>query len=428
LQTRKGVQNWNGQAELVASRLGVAAGMAQLARTSLPQWIVGTQLRDVRLTMRGAVSGTANTMAPRVAGTVEVSSAQMPLPNSQRAFKWRNARAVFVTGPDGLDVPRFSVRPDEIARDGRNAAVPISTGEVRGHFQLRSNGLIAGQVLAQGVDAARLQRVVSDISNLTPGGINFTRGTAFARADISGTLRDPQAAVQLRLQNAALSINNQTVPIDAARADLQITSTNFQVLPIEELVLWSRGGRLTASGELRRQTQFSDGQRRDVLALDLQTRVDGLRLTQILPLAAMGNLRSRGNIDGLLSGDLRLAGTLDRPLIEGRAGLRLAQAFGFDAREITTQLRFEGTPQGPRIQLTGLAGAVEGSQLRGEASLDMVAGTWSAQLQATGAATDRLLRATSQSAARVAATQPDAQGEDRAAQMRALMDCLCAAS
>jgi autotransporter translocation and assembly factor TamB len=346
----------------------------------------------------------------------------MPLPNSQRAFTWRSARAVFVVGPDALEVPRFSVRPVEVARAENNAVVPISTGEVRGHFTLHGNGLIAGQVLAQGLDAARLQSVLSDITDSATAGTRFTRGTAFARADISGTLRDPQATVQVRLQNAALNINNRTVPIDAARADVQITSTNLQILPIEELVLWSRGGRLTASGELRRQAEFLNGRRRDVIALDLQARVDGLRLSQALPLAALGNLRSRGTIDGLLSGDLRVVGTLDRPIVEGRAALRLAQAFGFDARELTAQLRYEGTPQGPRVQLTGLAGTAEGSQLRGQASLDMVAGTWHAQLQATGAATDRLLRATSQSAARMAGMQPGAPDEDRAAQLRALMD------
>ncbi|HEX8235435.1 MAG TPA: translocation/assembly module TamB domain-containing protein [Abditibacteriaceae bacterium] len=421
LQMRDGVPNWNGQAELLASRLNVASGMAQLARVSLPQWMAGTQLRDVRLTMRGGVADTANTLVPQVAGTLSVASAQMPLPNSQRAFTWRNARAIFVAEPGALQVPRFSVRPVDVARDASNAVVPISAGEVNGHFTLRGNGLIAGQVLAQGMDAARLQRVLSDVTNSTAG-VNFSRGTAFARADISGTLRDPRAAVQVRLHNAALNINNQTMPIDAVRADVQITSTNLQVLPIEEVVLWSRGGRLTASGALRRQAEYSNGKRRDVLALNLQTRLDGLRLSQVLPLAALRNLRARGAIDGLLSGDLRVAGTLDRPIVEGRAALRLAQAFGFDARELTTQLRYEGTPQGPRIQLTGLAGIAEGSQVRGEAGLDTVAGTWHARLQATGAATDRLLRATSQSAARVAATQPGAQSEDRAARLRALLD------
>jgi hypothetical protein len=264
--------------------------------------------------------------------------------------------------------------------------------------------------------------VVNDVSNSAPGGANFTRGTAFARADITGTLRDPRANVQFRLQNAALRINNQIVPIDTARADLQITSTDFRILPIEEVVLWSRGGRLTASGALRRQTEYSNGRRRDVLALDLQTRLDGLRLSQVLPLAALSNLRARGAIDGVLSGDVHVGGTLSRPVVEGRAALRLAQAFGFDVRELSTQLRYEGTPQGPRIELTSLVGSAEGSQLRGEARLDMVAGTWRTELQATGAATDRLLRATSQSAARIAATSPGAQGEERAARLRALMN------
>jgi hypothetical protein len=191
-------------------------------------------------------------------------------------------------------------------------------------------------------------------------------------------------------------------------------------MPIEEVVLWSRGGRLTASGALRRAVEYSDGRRRDVLALDLQTRLDGLRLSQVLPVAALSNLRARGAIDGVLSGDLHVGGTLSRPLVEGRAALRLAQAFGFDARELSTQVRFESTPQGPRIQLTGLAGTTEGSQVRGEAGLDMVAGTWYAQLQATGAATDRLLRATSQSAARVAANSPGEQSEERAARFARL--------
>jgi hypothetical protein len=223
LQTRAGRPIWNGQAELVASQLNVASGMTQLARVALPQWITGTQLRDVRLTLRGAAS-VATTATPEMEALL-VASAQMPCPTAHALSRGATRAPVFVAGPDACRC-RVSV-PGRIARDTPCRCADFERRSARA-FHVARQRPCRRTGYRSGLDSARLQTCAERHLQLNCRA-PLSRAP-FARADLSGTLRDraPMCKSGCKTQRA---LNNTNFAHDTARADLQITSTDFKLCP-----------------------------------------------------------------------------------------------------------------------------------------------------------------------------------------------------
>ncbi len=467
LQESGGRWRFTGDAALFAARAEVPRDATQIAGVVVPAWLRGSRLQNTRIAARGSIARGAAGVVPRIAGTVEIAQAVMPLPvavparmvagravsnrsspkvellkreASRRDFSWRDARAIFQLAPQGLEVPRFFARamdlsalpptapPRPVARNGTQhvtqtsasgeapADLTQSAAQVSGHFAWRRGGIIAGQAMAQRLDMARLHRLVMNVG-AAPSTLSSTipavRGIAFVRADIGGTMSEPRAQVQARLYNGGVITSRAaapgsaalpvTIPIDAARLEFALSPSDWsggmlRRLAVDELTWWSRGGRLSASGTVTRQGRSGEagsgqGVDSDELALDFAARLDGVRLRDAALVANWEAVRRDGDLDGLLSGEMRVAGTLSQPRVEGRAALRLAQAFGLSIAELTAQVGYRTSSRGPLLQLIGIAGQVEGAALRdGVFNLDLARRTWSAKLQTTGAATDRLLR------------------------------------
>jgi hypothetical protein len=209
--------------------------------------------------------------------TVSLTSPVLSLRNAQATLSW-----------DGRDlkVPRFQVQVPQLARQ---QSAPLT-----GHFSLVRNEL-RGQVLASGLDAARLQRLADRV---LPGQLSTQSGLSgvvFARADFAGSLRQPRASVQARLYRGTVSISGRTVPVDTARAHFTFATNatasqtrNTPTLTVRELALWSRGGRLVATGTLgSAPVEYSNG-RVTPLALDMDVQLNNFRVRDLLALSPSG--------------------------------------------------------------------------------------------------------------------------------------------
>lgn len=405
-----------------------------------------SRLQTTRAVLPGGVESSPKSTARETTTTHRVMAGAIPpasaglanavvsRPIPPREFALDDVNVLFIARANELKIPRFSAIPSGLATDATldafsginrsKASARVSGARLSGHMALR-RGLLSGQMLAQSLSAARLQslmtggiapfaaRVVDPPSGTTqsrdvnpkqlamaqrPTTAGATAasaklsGVVFARVDLAGALSAPQANIQARLYNGALAAGGATVPIDAARAALSLAPLDLKSVSLRALTIWSRGGKMTASGTIAPAHEYSW----DDAALDLETRLDGVPLQQLALVPSLRVALRESDVDGLLSGDGHVSGTLNAPRFEGRAALRLARMLGVGIDEATTQIRFDQTGEGPRLEMTQIAAQAEGSTLSGAFSLDAANNEWSAQLQTIGVPTDRLMRLLSQ--------------------------------
>ncbi len=393
----------------------------------LPSWTRGAQLSGLRLVSQGELRRDATqkiVFQPRVSGTLNAESALLNLPVQSGAtrsliapsFVLQNVQANFSADGQRLQLARWQALAPQL-RDvsaGRNT-MPILSGYLN-----VASGNLSGQVLARDLDASRVQRLADHLLPLDLGQSQpALRGVLFARADVSGTMQSPRALLQARLYRGAVALPQTIgltkptagksspsspiiIPLDAANLTMNLAPSTSK-FGVQSLVLWSRGGRLAASGTISPNAapaiEYSNAstdtfpKTSRALGLNVSLQMTNWRvrdLTQLLPSTSKNN--ALATFDGALSGDLQLTGTTLAPRVTGKAGLRLASWNGVDVPQIEAQIAAEQTALGPKLVLTNINGRVEGSTVGGEAIFDMPRNVWSTRLNATGLHAERLVR------------------------------------
>ncbi|HVF10046.1 MAG TPA: hypothetical protein VNA16_04545, partial [Abditibacteriaceae bacterium] len=249
-----------------------ATGRRKAALPPLLQPLSGSWGSALRLAVRGSVTRTASGVEPRLAGEVSLAQLVVPNPGASTApataqpdlwLPLENTSAVFVVNPQRIEVPRLFTH----LRDD------FGGGKISGHLTLQRDAarafFMAGQLLADKLDAARLARLIPNeaVRATQPTGI------ALARADFEGTLQNMGAAVEARLYNGSIRVKDGVLPVDAARADFEVQLPEWRAIPVRELVVWSRGGRATLSGTITRAESTPAGS-----TLDLDAKINDVRL------------------------------------------------------------------------------------------------------------------------------------------------------
>jgi hypothetical protein len=389
---------FNGTTQMFAAQAKVLSTGTRSTAPALPVWLSGSTISNLRLTAQGGVTRTARGLTPSIKGTVQLGRVVLPvLPSA------RNQSTLTLTSPAAGTQPVLSdltLAFDSSQPSGAvqvevpRLAARIGSGRIDGHLTVRRNGLVAGQLLASRLNAGDLQRWIgSDFGAFSRGRAlpaTATRsdvgvkGTAFARVDVSGTLSNLRADVQARLLNGSVSAADMTLPIDSARADMTLQWPLQQTIALDELVVWSRGGRASLRGNVTQQANTWD--------LNLAATINGLRLREARVIPALSQAMEAGGIDGLTNAEVQVSGTLQNPRVEGRTRLRLARAFGLDIEEAAARVLWETRNGQPRLQLTELSGRVENSPFSGALEADFAANTWSLQFNTQDVAGNRLIR------------------------------------
>ena len=456
---RGGARGWNfsGETEVFAERTSLAGGVARLGAVTLPDWIGGARARNFHAKVRGEIAGAtsgksaplliaknnattslvpaaprdfsarasanrsastrgASTLRARLSGSVFVENLAAPLPrtsSSTRAtdVELANARADFSLVENVLRVPRFAARVPQLAaraaifsaasqRSGASLSPSVSAanaGRIGGSFLRRADGTLGGQIALDAFDARAVQSLAAQVSpTFSMDGAQIVRGAAFARVALAGTLAAPRARVQMQLLDAGVRTATAGVPIDLLRLQTTLPPRANGVLSLDEATLWSGGGRLSLRGEVGRVREYSRGP--ETFALNLEARADGLPMARLAATPQLQKLRRDLELDGLVSGDAHIGGTLSLPRVEGRAALRLAQIAGVGVAEMTTPLFYHATPRGVVLKLAAVTARIEQANISGALTVDAPAGVWNADLKIDDAPTSRLLRAAADAA------------------------------
>lgn len=349
---------------------------SKLDSFGLPVWLHGANGQAVRVTLSGSVTQSATGLSPHLSGSVESEAAAVPLPPQNgdggvvQSLPVREARAEFVLEDKTLVLPRF--------------VATVLGGEWNGHLRLEENGALSGQVLAEKMDFAQIKSFVMLPPDLNPADWGV-RGIGFAQVDFSGTRAAVQAKVQARLYDGALRWKTTEVPIDSARTAFSIALPDWKSVPLESFAVWSQGARASLSGALTKTP--------DDIALNLKATLTDVRAARLGEIADFADLQREANVDGLLSADAQISGTVGQPKVTGRAAMRLAQAFGIGVEQAEGSLAFASTPDGPKISLTEVSGVADGTPFTANFQADYPKGDWQAKLVANGLRTSRLLRA-----------------------------------
>ena len=416
--------NWKfvGRAVLQSQSANVAstsvASTLRLGDFVLPSWTKGAQLSGLRLVSQGELRRDATqktTFEPRLSGTLSAERAVVNLPSQNGTtrsllsptFVLQKVQATFSANGKRLQVARWQAQAPQLRGvSSRRNATPLLSGYLN-----VENGNLSGQVLARDLDAARVQRLADHLVASAGQAPPALRGVLFARAALSGTMQNPRALLQAHLYRGAVALPQTLVssksstvkilspspiviPLDAATLTMNLapTTSSFQV---QSLVLWSRGGRLAASGTISSNIEYSirNAKAPHPLNLDLSLQLSNWRvrdLTQLLPSTAQNTMLA--TFDGALSGDLQLTGTTNAPRVAGKAGLRLASWNGVDIPQIEAQISAEQTARGPKLIVTNINGRVQGASVAGDATFDVARNFWSTRLNATGLPAERLVR------------------------------------
>jgi hypothetical protein len=380
-----------GNTLITASSARVLSAGTRSTAPALPAWLSGSTIQNLSLQARGGVARTSRGIQPEVRGTIRLGRVVLPTLPSARG---QSPLAAQGTQPvlTNITAEFDSQQPRGVQVQIPRVAMNIGSGRVDGHLTVRSNGGLGGQLLASKLNAGDLQRWIgndfaafSGTRRPTPTSPDVAvRGSLFARVDLAGTVSQPSADVQARLLNGSIGTRGATVPVDSARADVDLQWPLPRTIPVENFVVWSRGGRLAVNGEVTQQARTWN--------LDLNATVNGFRLRDIAAVPGLGQTVAGANIDGLTNADLRITGTTENPRVVGRTRLRLAQAFGMQIESAQSEVLYDGRNGRPLIQLTDLQGRIENSPFSGEVNADFAQNTWSAQLNTQEVASSRLIR------------------------------------
>jgi hypothetical protein len=407
-------KNWSfsGNADFSAKHL--AAHFTQNANVQNAN-AQNVRAADLQLAARGTLAQSAEGFEPRVQGELRAASLLWPLNASQRQstanreiFALQNVRAVFNLQPQLLQIARFE------AGAGKGS-------KLIGHVALRQTGNerfgFDGQMLLEKFDAARAQSLLEAFQSKTSQSDNRVDdnlpqfgGTLFARADFSGdynrgALAFDNVGLQARLYQGRMAYQENLLPIDAARfhTTLQFPWRDNAEIPIHELNIWSRGARLAASGVLRPE---SGGTTPGNIALDLNATLNTLRLEHLSNVSALrpalAKMETNGELSGLVSAQIHIGGTLGAPQLQGRAALKLAQAFGAEIENVSGNVRLETqadtNSQWPDFQLSvsNIEGQAEGADFSGLLTADSRKNNWRLALQTDAAISMNRLRSVAQ--------------------------------
>ncbi|HEX8833486.1 MAG TPA: hypothetical protein VF719_04760, partial [Abditibacteriaceae bacterium] len=294
----RGTWTFQGSSALYATRATLPAGglgALRIGGMALPAWLEGSSGQNVRIAASGRVVRTSTGIVPRLQGDIRFARADWPVPASafrtvssgatRPALSLGDGRVAFSLGPDGVQLPRITARPLGLSAGAKNRPASLSA-----HFTTRNGAgpnraaLVGGQILAERIDAAAMQKM---LGALIPNASTMPRvsGLAYARIDVTGTLADPRAEVQARLLDGAVTVDGRRVPVDAARADLSFAGTSFSTIPVRELTLWSRGGRLRLNGEATRVTKYNGKTPESGYTLNFDAVANDFRVRDALVLA-----------------------------------------------------------------------------------------------------------------------------------------------
>jgi len=374
---------------------------------------MGSRVAGLQIVATGVLARDAKGFSPQLQGEARAAEVIFPF-DGETKIALKTARAVFNAQPDNYQITRFE------AVEGENS-------KLTGHAALRRASSdrfgVSGQVLAERFDAARIQKLfenwqaknspaVLQSENRDASQLPQLGGTVFARADFSGDyflnarkespLVMDEVALQARLYRGRMVWLKTLVPIDVARLATTISLPARGPIPIDQLVIWSGGSRVSAKGVLSPQTnEAGNVASRSALKMDMDVSVNTLRVRALKNLspfrAAFERAEQSGDLDGLLSGQFRITGDTQQPKIVGRAALKLAQAYGLDLEAASANVlletdRADSTP-GFRFALTDIAGRVEGTRFSGNLKADSELNNWNLDLKTDDKiATNRLLR------------------------------------
>jgi hypothetical protein len=380
-------QNWSFSGDADFSAKHLAGNFAPNANAR------AARAAGLQLVLRGTVAQSSAGFVPHVQGELRAVSLLLPLSNQQEnpgggeIFALQNARAVFDYQPRTLQVARFE------AGAGKSS-------KLVGHATLRQAATerfgFDGQILLEKFDAARAQTLLQKFSDKSLQGNNRDDtqlpqfgGTLFARADFSGTsnrgtLAFDNVALQAKLYQGRVAIEDNLLPIDAARfqTTLQFPLEKNAAIPVQELKIWSRGARLSATGVLRPQDES--------LALDLDATLNTLRLEHLTNISALRpalqKMGTGGAVSGLVSAQMHIGGTLNQPQVEGRAALKLAQVFGADIENVSGDVKLAtqaADAELPDFQLavSDIKGQAEGADFSGSLTADSRENSWKLALR-----------------------------------------------
>lgn len=403
---------FNGQTLITAASARVASTFkGSSTALALPAWLSGSTVTNLEIAARGGVSKSGKTLTPNVRGEVRLGRVRLPVLPSARTEGQSTLVAANGLNPtlDDIrlafdsDAPQATVQNVVLANVPRFSA-RLGSGRIDGHFTMRKNGVVAGQILAAGLNAADLQRLVGtnfaafaaspakalavsrpSPSTSSPLPADFAlKGIGFARINVAGTLQNLRADVQARLMNGSVRANKMTMPIDALRAEMSINYPSLNFAGEPELVLWSRGARMAVRGDVTPRAKTYD--------LNLNATVTDFRLLYAGMVPQLGEALGQANADGVASAQLKITGTPENPRVAGRASLKLARAFGLAIESAQTSVAAEMNEGAPKVSLTELSGSVGGSPFGGSASVDVAANTWSVQFNAASVPSHRLIR------------------------------------
>lgn len=389
---RRGAGNswtWQGETQLKAGNVGLSRNLrgVRLAGFTFPAWMDGGKLLGLNLTARGGATSDDRGLTPRFNGALNLANAALqlhnPKQNSSVPVRVRNGNLVFALDSTGFQASRLTAGLESFDKPGE----PGAPARVTGHLTVRRSGEMAGQLLAENIDAARTQRSLMPF--LGAKSEATLTGVAFARIDMTGTTSAPRAGMQLRLYRGAIGMAENSVPIDTARLTTSVDFANLGNLPIEELTVWSRGARLKASGSLKQITARFAGRPIQTYTLNLDAEMNDVKLKDV---GLLLNAGTEGDTDGLIGGQWRVTGTLASPRVIGKTSLRMAQLLGVAIDEAAADLYFENGSNGLRLGLSEITGRIGTSTFTGRLLSDMPKNLWRVQLKTSDIASARLLR------------------------------------
>lgn len=328
------VAHQEGQVRVTSLTAGIFGGRValsgsvfinQIVRLDLTGRASGIPLRAFRLpadvTATGVASGTF-----AVTGTTD--QPQMAI-NAQ-------------VGPGMLDGLRFSqasgrfvLTQQRIRIDGLNVA---TAGGVIRAAGVISDARLQLDVSASGVDLAALMNQFN---------ITGYEGRAYLRGVVSGTLSNPAFTGRAEIFNGRfgqIAFDYARGRIVATRNDIALTDATLRVVPSEIIVT----GRIT-------------GLTTDRPEVDLALRVSEAQATQVLRL-----LQITADVTGLVSGNLRVVGTLPDVAVAGEVVLRDGSVVGFPVTNAVASIEYlAGT-----LTLRNMIAQTDGATLVASGTID----------------------------------------------------------
>ena len=334
--------------QITARRGSLGPGLA------IPVQLAGARAVGLRLN--------ANFAPRQWAARLDVTRAAVPVPGAVATVEQASVLAQSEVGNQG-DIVRLT-----------RLSAKFAGGQFDGTGALE-RGKVSARVLARGVEAGALQRLLAAKS----------LREARLRGQVSALLAienggSPSVQAQLANGNVTLVKSGVVVPIDVAKARLTVAG---QTATVRSATLWSDGARFSGAGQID-----LSGQRQGVLPAASGTlQVDALRLAnwtarlQRLGVPGLNNRAfAQAALDGIVNGDFSLTGGAT-PRVEGTVELRAGTAFGGEIQRSTAHLAATQTGGGIRLAVSDWTGRVEGAPFEGALSLDTVGNTWNVRLK-----------------------------------------------